>query len=98
MTSEGTEGIRALSNTEIDNSKSYILTESPVKTISIKQGIDDLPCKMSICFETKNIILYSGEIYDKSDGNFDYRINDEMILVFTNEKQAIKFENLSNNQ
>jgi hypothetical protein len=96
MTSEGVYGLWTLSNAEIDQSKSHILVESTIRNITIRQGIDNLPCKMSIKFDTKNIILYSGEIYDRQDDKYDYKINDEMILAFDDEKQASIFENLTN--
>jgi hypothetical protein len=96
MTSEGVDSLWVLQFPEIDQTKSYISIESQIKTIAIKQGIDNLPCKMSITFETKSIFLYAGEIYDRPDNNFAYKINDEMILVFNDEKEALIFENLSN--
>ena len=96
MTSEGIDSLWVLPFSETEQTKSYVSVESQIRTIAIKQGIDSLPCKMSIAFETKSLFLYAGEIYDRPDNNFDYKINDEMILVFNDEKEAIIFENLSN--
>ncbi|WP_139923643.1 2-amino-4-hydroxy-6-hydroxymethyldihydropteridine diphosphokinase [Hymenobacter sp. DG01] len=54
----------------------------------------ELPFKLTIEFENKNLFLYCAEIYPGNDGNFKYSSNDEMILVFEDEKEALKFEEL----
>jgi hypothetical protein len=33
-------------------------------------------------------------VYDRADNTFDYRINDEMILVFEDEKNTETFDSL----
>ena len=47
-------------------------------------------------FETAELFLYCGEIYDTTNETLDYRVNDEMILVFHDKKEAQKFEDLVN--
>jgi len=96
ITSESIDGLWVFSLQEIDQSKKHISVNSKIKNIAIELGLGGLPFKMAITFETKNLLLYSGEIYDKSNGGFDYKINDEMILAFNEEKQAAIFENLVN--
>lgn len=49
------------------------------------------------CFHVglKRMYLYAGEIYDRADGTLDYKIQDEMILVFQDEQDATAFTHLA---
>ncbi len=96
MTSEGVDGLWVSALQEIDQSKFYVSIHSKIKNINTKQGIHNLPFKISLEFELKSIHLYSGEIYNRPAGDFDYKINDEMILSFNDENEAVIFENLIN--
>lgn len=53
---------------------------------------DDYPFKIEIDFENKTLFFYSGEIYDTFQEKLDFRINDEMILIFENKNDAESFE------
>ena len=50
--------------------------------------MDNYAFKIKIEFENSKLFIYSGEVYDKMNNTLDYVINDEMILVFENEKEA----------
>ena len=95
MSSDGVDGLWTFPISDIDHSKKHVLIESKIKNIEVKHGIDNLPFKISLKFETKSILFYSGEIYDNYDNTLDYKINDEMILCFTDKNEAIIFEKLT---
>lgn len=54
----------------------------------------EFPFKLTIELEKKKLFLYCAEIYPTSNGNLKYLSNDEMLLVFEDEKEALKFEDL----
>lgn len=70
--------------------------QSKIKAISCENGYNDLPYKMRIEFESFAIDILAAEIYDLADGYYDYKINDEMLLVFESENEAKKFEAVVN--
>ena len=54
------------------------------------------PFKMVFELEKATLLLYCGEIYDTSNGKLDYKVNDEMLLVFDDIQESQKFEVLVN--
>ncbi len=56
-----------------------------------KNGFD-FPYKMTMTFSDKSLFIYSGEIYRTEYSNLTYKIYDEMLLLFENEKDAMNFE------
>ncbi|MDF2436772.1 MAG: hypothetical protein K0Q95_1148 [Bacteroidota bacterium] len=78
--------------TEVQNSSSYLQVESKVKNIHIKYGYGNYPYQIHLEFEKSNLILFASEIYDREDGHYDYKFNDEMIMVFENLADAATFE------
>jgi hypothetical protein len=53
-----------------------------------------IPFKLRFKFNNTVVLLYAAEIYDTSTTLCDYKINDEMILLFRNEEDATTFEAL----
>jgi hypothetical protein len=51
--------------------------------------------KIHLKTATSNLVLYAAEIYRNATGSLDYKINDEMILVFENLEAAEGFERLT---
>ena len=67
-----------------------------VKDITYDNGYDGYACKLKLDFGSEKIILIAGEIYDtREEKVFDYKINDEMILVFRDENEVTKFAKLA---
>jgi hypothetical protein len=70
---------------------------SNIQSIKLKTAKDfQHPFKMSIEFDNKEIFLFCGEIYDDIDGSLKYNLNDEMIFVFDERQEAMRFEKLIN--
>ena len=68
---------------------------SIIKTIHFetREGFT-LPYKITIQFDQSELLLYCAEIYEDEDGALFYRTYDEMLFVFNNKKEAVKFEQL----
>lgn len=64
---------------------------SKVKNIEFATGIYNYPFKLTIEFENMFFAIYAAEIYNEARG-LEYKMNDEMLLVFDNQKYAQKFE------
>ncbi|MDQ3108660.1 MAG: hypothetical protein M3R17_02100 [Bacteroidota bacterium] len=77
--------------TDID-ATSFVPVNAKVKGITFKDSHDGYPFRLQFKFERTKITLYAADIYDNENG-LDYVINDEMILVFENEDDAMQFEN-----
>jgi len=58
-------------------------------------GYDDLAFVIELYFETRRIFIYVGEIYDQTDGKWDIKVNDEMLLVLDDPKDIELFEELA---
>jgi len=69
---------------------------SRVKGVYLYDGYDKYAFKIKIEFESNLIFLYSSDLYNNANGGIDYKINDEMILTFSNENEADKFESIIN--
>lgn len=69
---------------------------SKPRIIEIEYGHKNYPYKLKIEFESKTFILFAAEIYDTWNGKPDYKINDEMILMFDDEKNSTIFETIIN--
>ncbi len=96
MTSEGIDTFWIIPLSEIDHSNNCVRIESSLNTVVVEESIHNLPFKMSIHFNSTSICLYCADIYEGSNDSLDYKINDEMILVFSDTEQASIFETLSN--
>lgn len=95
MTDQSFETFWIFASTEVKDFSRNLEINSKVKGISFKNA-DDYAFKIRIEFENKNLSIYSAEILDEGYNTFDYRINDEMLLVFENDKEAEKFETIIN--
>jgi len=80
---------------KVNDYSKHLLVNSKVKNAEFKTGHNDLAFRIEIEFEKNKLFFYSGEINYEEEG-LDYRINDEMILVFENEKDAETFETIIN--
>ncbi len=94
MTDCATETFWIFKSAEVKNFSKHLEVNSKIKSIESKYGTDNYAFKIRIEFENRNLFIYCGEVYDTTDNTFDFRINDEMILVFENEKYAETFESL----
>jgi len=92
-TSEGTETFWIEQVEEILEGDKVIEISSSIRGIRLETAKGfQYPFKMSIEFDNKEIFLYCGEIYDNADETLKYNFNDEMILVFHETQEAMKFE------
>jgi hypothetical protein len=95
LNAEGFETIWINNESGISSEYSYsILFDSIVSEVDIYLKND---YAYGVCFqlaETK-FYLFAGEIYDRADGQLDYRVQDEMILVFQDEQNATAFLSLA---
>jgi hypothetical protein len=96
MADGGIETFWITPSTDLQKHTNFIDINSKVHNVSCENGIDNYAFKISIAFENSKLIIYSGEIYDTANGELEYKINDEMILVFTSDQDAAKFEKLTN--
>ena len=96
MTDSGVETFWILPSKEVKTSSNFFQVYSKVISLDTKTGYDDYPFKIKLEFEKNKVLLYCGELYDKIDGEIDYKINDEMILAFQNEIDAQEFERIIN--
>jgi hypothetical protein len=96
MTESSVDTFWISKSTEVRNISEYIEINSTIKNIEYKNGLDNYAFKIKIEFENSKLFIYSGEVYDKMNNTLDYVINDEMILVFENEKEAEKYETIIN--
>lgn len=71
-----------------------IKVSSKINNVEFENGIDNYPFKIKIECENSKFIIYAAEIYDTISDDFDYKINDEMLLLFDNEKDADIFEKI----
>ena len=94
MTESAIETFWIFASTEVKNFPRHLEISSRVKSIEFKNGTDNYAFKIKIEFENSNLFIYCGEVYDRADNTFDYRINDEMILVFEDDKDAETFDSL----
>lgn len=91
--SSGLNAFRLTEASEDDRSfDKSIKIHSVLSSLSIQSGLDGLPFKLVLNFGDKEIYMYQADIYDQEDGSVDYKMNDEMILVFYNHKDASQFE------
>ena len=72
---------------KVNDLSKHLLVNSKVINAKFKTGHNDLAFKIIIEFEATKLYFYSSEIYDGAEGLF-YKINDEMILVIENKKDA----------
>jgi len=77
---------------EIDKDLKVYEINSKVIDIFVENSVYNYPFKLVFEFEHNTLILYSAEIYDNAEKHLEYRINDEMIIVFINKEDAFKFE------
>lgn len=68
------------------------LVNSHVKKVSWEVGYDKLPFKLIIDCGSELLILFAAEIYDRAAGDWDIKIQDEMLFIFENRTDAEKFE------
>ncbi|MCX6262928.1 MAG: hypothetical protein NTZ47_00090 [Bacteroidetes bacterium] len=54
------------------------------------------PFKLVFELEKSILIFYCGEIYNESNGKVNFKVNDEMLLVFEDMQESQKFETLVN--
>jgi hypothetical protein len=73
---------------------SRLIINSKLKNISLKNNADNFAYRIKLEFENQSLLVYSGDIYDTSNNNLVYKLNDEMILVFENKEEAEIFENM----
>jgi len=93
MTDSAVETFWILHLEKVNDFSKHLLVNSKVKNAEFKTGHNDLAFRIKIEFEKSILYFYSAEIYDEEEG-LDYRINDEMILVIENEKDAETFETI----
>lgn len=96
MTSEALDTFWISPMEEDYKSNNKIKVDSFLKSLDIKYGHDNLPYKLVFQFESSKIFLYAAEIYDTITTENEYKINDEMILLFENEQSSIEFEKYLN--
>jgi hypothetical protein len=72
-----------------------IFTE--VNNVEFAMGIYNYPFKIKIELENIFFAIYAAEIYETATG-LEYKINDEMLLVFDNQNHAEMFEMAISNQ
>ena len=94
MTDRAIETFWIFASTEVKKFSRHLEVNSRVKCIEFKNGTDNYAFKIKIEFENSKVFIYSAEVYDKPNSTCDYRINDEMILVFEDEKNAETFDSL----
>jgi hypothetical protein len=82
-----------LSKGEKDFSNNLIIN-SKLKSTSLKNNADNFAFRIKLEFENHNIFIYSGEIYETPNYSLVYKLNDEMLLVFDNEKDAEIYEGM----
>jgi hypothetical protein len=70
--------------------------QSKVMAVSCKNGYNDLAYKLSMEFDDFTLTIFAAEIYDTAADNYEYKMNDEMLLVFDNKSEAEKFETAAN--
>jgi hypothetical protein len=83
----------------IESTESSDLTksiQSKVMAVGCKNGYNGLPYRISMEFEDFTLIIFAAEIYDTAADNYEYKMNDEMLLVFDNKDEAEKFETAAN--
>ena len=66
--------------------------KSKVKAVHYTARFCRLPYKISIELQNNDLIIYAAEIYDTVNGKYEYKINDEMLFVFEDKREAEKFE------
>ena len=96
MTDMGVETFWILNNFALNNSQTLIQINSTVKNIAFETGYKGPPYKIKIKFDTTEMFIYSGELYNEGEKGIKYNKNDEMLLVFQNSKDAGRFESLIN--
>ncbi len=81
---------------EPDDSVNKITSEqfinSKVKKVTTGYLDNDSAYKLFVELENGSLIIYAAEIYDDVQKKYTIKINDEMVLVFGDEREARKFE------
>lgn len=108
ITSQGNFTVQTVTDSEGSDTFWIVPTKAKVKSdlrIEIRSSLLQsdfteskykLPYKLRFKFNNIVVLLYAAEIYDTWTNGCDYKANDEMILLFQNEQDAIKFEGLLN--
>ena len=94
LTDSGMETFWATQSSENNLYSSQIKVGEKVKNVEFSNGIDNYAFKIKIECENAKFIIYAAEIYDTVSEDFDYKINDEMLLLFDNEKDTEIFEKI----
>jgi hypothetical protein len=92
MTSSGIETfwIDLTDRSEIEGSVRSL--NSKVEDIIAKDGYGGEAYKLSIKHGNGILIVFAAEIYVQADGGYNIKPNDEMILVFEDKEEAVRFE------
>ena len=96
MTSSGVETFWIEANEESLDCQVSKMVNSKVLNVGYDNRLNGYPYKIWIKFENSDLFIYSAEIYDTEDGQLEYKVNDEMILIFDNLTESQKFENKLN--
>ena len=75
--------------------KTKLEINSRLNAIEYSECLDSYAFKIRLELENKSIYIYCGEIYNGENSILNYKINDEMILVFEKQKDAETFERLA---
>lgn len=96
ITNNAVETFWIFESTGVKNFSRHLEVNSIVNDIEFENGAANYAFKIKIEFANSKLFIYSGEVYDNMNNTLDYVINDEMILVFENEKDAEIFETIIN--
>ena len=80
----------------IDKTKKPDLTleiNEQIQNIKVDRGIEDYYYKLTLTTNKNTWTFISADIYD-NNGTVDFKINDEMLLVFSDKQELEKFEKL----
>jgi hypothetical protein len=95
-TSFGYETFWTQSIESINEFTSEKIINSNVKSTASEKNSDGLPYKLSITLEKGILLFYAADIYYEKGATHSIKMNDEMVLVFDDKFDAMKFEAVKN--
>jgi hypothetical protein len=98
MTDNGIETFWTKEQNDLSKPVEFLEINCKLNAIKIDNSSLDIPYKITLDFENRKVICVCGEIYKTDNDIYDYKINDEMILCFTNDKDVEAYEKLTNNR
>lgn len=79
---------------EYANANFVEIINEPIDKVEVKEGVESFYYSFHLETAQRKWWFIAGEIYETWDGDFDYNINDEMILAFNDSKEFGKFGKL----